>query len=130
MEGAMQFVAIGPVRTWVEKILDDGTGPIEDYRPYLDLDAESRADASRQVLRSREFRDLVEEAPWDGRDPRGYFVLLRAPEHPDGCPVCDIPWSEDPDAEDPRECPYWGPWNERMDAALARLDKRVDRREP
>ena len=63
------YLVITPVYTYIEVILDDGTGPAYDARDVVHVEAPTRKAARWEALKTPEFRRHLDEARGDGHHP-------------------------------------------------------------
>ncbi len=122
MKAEHQYVAFGPLMTYVDVICDDGTGPIEEYRPWLEIEAPTARAAMRVAVKDRQFSDVINDFSDGKSHPFKYVRVLRCPHEP---PEHECPIANREDDDDIPYCSVCESWDEPINRAISKLDALV-----
>ncbi len=70
-----QYAVISGELSSIEPILDDGSGPTEYYRCYVELEALNRNDARKKAIKMKDMKDWVEYKRENNECPLGGLTV-------------------------------------------------------
>jgi len=66
-----KYYVVSGELSYVEPITDDGLGPTEYYRCYLEVEAKNRHEARKIAIKDKEFKDWVKDKRDNDECPLG-----------------------------------------------------------